>query len=499
MLSAENRARIQRLFYAEKWKIGTIALQLSLHHSTVRRVLGAEGSKSRGPGARLIDPHLPFVREVLEQYPRLTASRLYAMVRERGYAGGPDHFRHLISGLRPAKTQEAYLRLRALPGEQAQVDWGHFGTMRIGRAVRRLYAFVLVLSFSRAIFVRFFLDSRLTNLLRGHVAAFEHHSGCARNHLYDNMKSAVLERQGDAVRFHPTLMDFSGHYHYGLQAAAVGRGNEKGRVERAVGYLRTSFFPLRQNLSLSALNEQALDWCSETSARRSWPQDRSLTVRQALAWEKPHLLTLPDDPFPTEERREVKVAKTPYVRFDGNDYSVPPDYVQRTLVVLASETRVRVLSGDRVLAEHSRCYSKGEQIEDEKHLRLLTLHKRTARRKHRGFDRLFSAAPATETLMQQLAERGENLGTRTAALLKLLDLYSASALQKAVLEALERGSPRPQSVQMILERQRISKHQPPALPVRLPDDPRLRELTVRPHDLSDYDQLLGDLDEDDEL
>lgn len=133
MLSAENRARIQRLFYAEKWKIGTIALQLSLHHSTVRRVLGAEGSKSRGPGARLIDPHLPFVREVLEQYPRLTASRLYAMVRERGYTGGPDHFRHLISGLRPAKTQEAYLRLRALPGEQAQVDWGHFGTMRIGR------------------------------------------------------------------------------------------------------------------------------------------------------------------------------------------------------------------------------------------------------------------------------------------------------------------------------------------------------------------------------
>ena len=88
-------------------------------------------------------------------------------------------------------------------------------------------AFVIVLSFSRRIFLRFFLDAKMANFLRGHEAAFQAWGGLARTLLYDNLKSAVLERQGDAIRFHPTLLEFAAHYRFEPRPVAVARGNEK--------------------------------------------------------------------------------------------------------------------------------------------------------------------------------------------------------------------------------------------------------------------------------
>ena len=140
----EIEARILRLYHAEKWLIGTIAHQLHVHYSVVGRVLAQAGLPRPGPPPRKsrIDPYLAFIRQTLETFPALTASRLYVMVRERGYRGSPDHFRHLIACHRPRPKAEAYLRLRSLPGEQGQVDWGHFGHLEIGRARRPLMAFV---------------------------------------------------------------------------------------------------------------------------------------------------------------------------------------------------------------------------------------------------------------------------------------------------------------------------------------------------------------------
>ena len=168
----ELEAKILRYFHVEKWPVGTIAQQLNVHHATVDRVLSQAGlpKAERAHRVSLIDAYVPFLLNTLERFPTLTASRLYQMVRERGYAGGPDHFRHLVAHYRPRPQPEAYLRLRTLPGEQAQVDWAHFGKIRIGRAERTLMAFVMVLSFSRQIFLRFFLDARMSNFLRGHEA-----------------------------------------------------------------------------------------------------------------------------------------------------------------------------------------------------------------------------------------------------------------------------------------------------------------------------------------
>jgi transposase len=228
-IAPELEAKILRYFHVEQWRVGTIARQLGLHHATVDRVLSQAGlpKGERPHQPSLIDPFSPFVLETLKQFPRLTASRLYAMVRERGYTGGPDHFRHLIAHHRPRQAPEAYLRLHTLPAEQGQVDWGHFGKITIGRAERTLMAFVMVLSYSRQIFLHFYLDARMSNFLRGHEAAFQRWGALPRTLLYDNLKSAVLERQGQAIRFHPTLLEFSAHYRFEPRPVAVARGNEK--------------------------------------------------------------------------------------------------------------------------------------------------------------------------------------------------------------------------------------------------------------------------------
>jgi len=281
VIAPDIEGQILRYHHAEKWTVGTIARQLHVHHSVVRRVLAQAGLPriGRPPRPSQIDAYLPFIHLTLGTFPTLTASRLYAMVRERGYRGSPDHFRHLIACHRPRPKAEGYLRLRCLPGEQAQVDWAHFGHLEIGRARRPLMAFVMVLSYSRQIFLRFFADARMENFLRGHVGAFTAWHGVPRVLLYDNLKSAVLERHGAAIRFHPTLLGFAGHYRYEPRPVAVARGNEKGRVERAIRYVRDSFFAARSFVDLDDLNAQAEAWCEGPAADRRCPDEPQRTIR----------------------------------------------------------------------------------------------------------------------------------------------------------------------------------------------------------------------------
>ena len=293
-ISAELEAQILRYYHVERWRPRTIARQLHVHKGTVARVLAQAGLPRIGrTRPSRIDPYLPFILTTLEKFPTLAASRLYGMVRERGYGGGPDHFRHVIACHRPRRKAEAYLRLRTLPGEQGQVDWAHFGQLAIGRARRPLMAFVMVLSYSRQIFLRFFLNARLENFLRGHVGAFDTWRGLPRTLLYDNLKSVVLERQGDAIRFHPTLLEFASHYRFDPRPVAIARGNEKGRVERAIKYIRGSFFAGRTFVDLDDLNIQADAWCRGIAADRRCPGDESKTVREAFAEEAPRLLGVP--------------------------------------------------------------------------------------------------------------------------------------------------------------------------------------------------------------
>lgn len=490
MIPPDLEAQILRLHHAEKWPFGTIARQLHVHHSTVRRVLAQAGIAAGRTTIKksMVDPYIDFIVATLEKWPTLCASRLYLMVRERGYPGRPDHFRSIVSRFRPRRRAEAYLRLRTLPGEQAQVDWAHFGKLRIGHAERPLMCFVMVLSHSRMLFVRFYLNARMESFLRGHLDAFAFFGGVPRVLLYDNLKSAVLERVGDAIRFNPRLNELAAHYHFEPRPVAPARGNEKGRVERAIRYLRDAFFAGRTFVDLADLNAQAVAFMEGPAADRRCPEDRTQSVREAFASERASLMPLPEVAFPAEERVEVDVGKTPYVRFDSNDYSVPHTLVRRTLVVYASSESVRVIDGAEVVAVHDRSWDKGRQFEDPAHINALVDEKRAARR-HRGMDRLAQAAPRSPEFLARVAERGSNLGSVVSRLLRLLDLHSAAELDECLAEVLARGLAHVGAVRQELERRRHARGQLPPIPVELPDDPRLRTLVVKPHSLAAYDVL----------
>src|SRR5579884_2939374 len=329
MISPETRAQIRRYFYVEHWKVGTIARGLSVHPDTVRNAIEAERFRNvQPPRPSLVDPYLEFIRQVLEQHPRLRATRIHQMIRDRGYSGSINQLRRTVARLRPSGHQP-FLRLQVFPGEQAQVDWAHFGHVAVGRAKRALSCFVITLSYSRALYLEFFFDQTMENFLRGHVHAFQDWGGQPRVILYDNLRSAVLERRGNEIHFNPRLLELCAHYHFVARPCQVRAGNQKGRVERAIRYVRDSFWAGRRFTTLAECNRQALLWRDQVAHLRAWPGDDSRTVAQVFAEEQPRLLPHPLHAFSTDLMVPVRSAKTIYVRFDLNDYSIPPEAVGR--------------------------------------------------------------------------------------------------------------------------------------------------------------------------
>ncbi len=496
MIAPETRAEIRRYFYAEHWKIGTIARELGVHPDAVRQAIEVERfHPAPALRASLVDPYLEFVRQTLEQHPRLRATRLYQMIHARGYRGSVVQLRRAVARLRPP-VREAFLRLQTFPGEQAQVDWAHFGQVAVGRARRTLSCFVMTLSWSRALYLEFFFDQTMENFLRGHVHALEAFTGSPRVILYDNLKSAVLERRGNEIHFHPRLLELCAHYHFVARPCQVRAGNQKGRVERAIRYIRDSFWAGRSFTTLAEWNRQAWEWRDRVAHPRRWPGagDDTRSVAEAFTEEQSRLLPLPQHPFPTDLVMTVCSRKTIYVRFDLNDYSIPPEVVGRPLSLVASDTEVRILDGTTGIAQHPRSYDRGQEVLHPPHQQALLEAKRKAY-DATPLGRLALLAPESETLIDQAFAQGESAGSQTAQLLKLLDLYGPAALRRAITEALERNTPRASSVAFLLRRQ----PRPAAkLAVDLSRHPEAQSIEVRPHDLETYDELARHRNDDNE-
>lgn len=488
----ETEAEVLRLFHAEGWRRNTIAKQLGLHHSAVGRVLARNGvlPEASRPRRSKLDKYIPFMKQTLEKFPKLTATRLHQMVKGRGYAGGIDHFRDIVATLRPRKKAEAYLRLSTLPGEQAQCDWAHFGKLKVGNAERRLLAFVMVLSWSRKIFLRFYYGDSTANFLRGHVEAFEYYQSVPREVLYDNLKSAVLERVGDAIHFNPDLLSLAAHYRFAPKPVGVRMANQKGRVERAISYVRTSFFAAREFADIDDLNKQAIAWCEEEALSRKQPPDRLQTVAEAMEKERSTLLSLPSTPFPVYERRPVQAGKTPYVRFDLNDYSIPYEYANDRLIVEATLEWVYITNGHELIAKHPRVFGKGQSVENPEHVKELESVKKKAN-KHRAMDRIRNVVPSSEAYFKHAAERGHNLGRLTQLLLRMLDLYGAAELEEAMAETLANGSCHSDRIRQNLENNRRNRGLEPPVLIQF-SQRKLAELTVVPGSLEKYDNLANE-------
>lgn len=491
MQDAATVAEMRRLYYGEHWKIGTIATQLQVHPDAIRRAINLSPGPPapRPPRPRLIDPFLPWLKQTLATYPRLRATVLLRMLRERGYKGGVVHLRRLLRQLRPPAPSEAFLRLQCLPGEVGQVDWADFGAVQVGRAKRRLSAFVLTLSYSRALYAELFFDQSLSNFLAGHQHAFEYFGGVPRQLLSDNLRSVVLERRGDLVRFHPRYLEWAGHYCFQAQPCNPGRGNEKGRVERSVRFLRESFWAAQSFTNLADCNARLQRWIGEVADARPWPDDPSRRVAEVFnTRERLQLLPLPVHRLDTSLRSSVRSKKTLWIRFDRNDYSIPPQAVGRELSLLATAGEVRLFDGTEEIARHDRCYDQGQLITDAEHTAALLESKRAARNTAFGSP-LHCAVPELERFLRAAFPRARSAIGLIPHLKRLLSLYGATALNTAIAEALQRATPTLASVEYLIEKNRRAANRQAPLPVDLSDRPELEGLHVKTHPLSAYDRL----------
>ena len=306
----------------------------------------------------------------------------------------------------------------------------------------------------------------------------------------------MLDRRGTAIQFHPRLLELAGHDHVAPRPCTPARGNEKGKVERQIQYLRHAFFAARPFRDLDDLNAQFRRGRDDSAHPRRHPEQRDRTVAELWAEEQPRLLPLPAHPFETALLRVVRSGKTPSVRFDRNQYSIPHALVRQPLTLVASGTQVRGLDGQIEVARHWRSYDTGQTIEDPAHLEGLLAATRQAN-VHTARDRLRVTVPVTATLFERLAARGEALRPHAVRLLALLDDDGPQKLTAAITLALERDALGAGSIAHLLETRRRQRGRKPPLRLVLPARPGVRDLDVRPHRLERDDALTRRAADDD--
>jgi len=476
---------IRRLHYAEHWRVGTIASQLGHHPDVVKRVLGLLEPREPGlPRPRILDPFVEFISETLKQYPRLKATRIHDMLRERGFKGSVRTVRSYLPGVRPLPQSQAFLRLEPLIGEQAQIDWAHVCKVPVRGGLRSLWLFVMVLCWSRALWAELVFETTVHSLLRSLTRAAAFFKGVTRQWLFDNPKTIVLERHGDAVRFHPLLLDLSGRFHVQLRLCAVRRPHQKGRVERAIRFLRDRFLAGRTLTGIEPGNRALHTFLAEIGNARPHPVFRERSVADCLAEERERLLALPDPLPDTDLVVPTSIDKNAFARLDTNRYSVPPSYAQGTLTLVADDTWVRFLDGEDEVARHPRSWNRRQVFELPEHRQELW-RQRAGAAEQTGQGRLRAALPGIDALFARWVDAGRNIGSLTARTLHLLDLYQADLLAEAVSEVLARGMHDPGALAQVCEQRRRAKSLPVPVPVELGAHVPDRE--VIPHDLEGYD------------
>jgi transposase len=487
-VTVEQEAEIRRLHYAEHWPVGTVATQLGVHPDAVKRVLGLlEPRAPAPPRPRLVDAVRPFIDDTLHRFPRLRSTRLHDMLVPRGFTGSGPTLREFVATVRPRPPREAFLRVDPLIGEQAQIDWAHVGDVDVPGGRRQLWMFVMVLSWSRALWGEFVFDLTVYSLLRSLARATAYFGGSCRQWLFDNPKIVVLGRVGDAVRFHPLLLDFAGRMFVQPRVCGVRKANQKGRVERAIRYVRDRFLSARQITGIEHGNAEFHGFMRGTALDRPHPTIPNRTVRDSFDEERAVLLAPPPVIPATDLVQPARVDKTAFVRFDLNAYSVPPAHVLETLTLAADDRRVRLLdAAGTVVADHERCWGRRQTIEEPAHRDAIIALKRGAR-ESKGRDRLRAVAPHIDRLFERWLEMGCNVGSMTSRTLTLLDLYGAELFAAAVDDVIARGTWDIGAISHVCEQRRVAAARPVPVPITL--GAHVPERDVIPHALESYDAL----------
>ncbi|WP_245809766.1 IS21 family transposase [Cohnella massiliensis] len=345
--------------------ITQIAEELGRDRKTVRKWLQADEPGSypkRKPVEGKLDDYKDYIRS------RMAEGCLNARdeIRERGYTGGITILRMFMQPLRPAVQSKATERYETQPGQQAQVDWGHF-RVALDDGHKRLYAFVMVLGYSRAMYVEFTEDERLETLLGCHTRAFEYFGGVTETCLYDNMKTVVSgQADNGEVIWNERFARFARHYGFVLRRCKPYRPRTKGKVENGVGYLRKNFWPrIRSFTGLQDLNDQVRRWLDTVANQRVHGTTHRVP---AELWEEEELRPLPEVSFAYADRLHRKVAADCYVSYDANRYSVPFAYVGATVEVQDEKNgTLRFYFNGQLIAEHPKSLGRHQVVSNKKH------------------------------------------------------------------------------------------------------------------------------------
>lgn len=443
MIDYETYLRIHHLHHTEKLSRAQIAAALGITPDTVSKWLRRPRYQARQTTRRTskLDIFKPQILRWTGQY-AFTGEQILQRLQDIGYAGGRTILNDYLRSIRP-KAQPAYLKLRFDPGECAQVDWGECGTLHIGQARRKLQVFVMVLCHSRLLYLRFYLSQSLECFLDAHLRAFAWMGGVPRRLMVDNLKTAVLgHRRGEPPEYHPRYLDLARHYGFAPIACNVGKGNEKGRVERGVGYIKGNFLAGRQVIDLPGLQAAAEKWRDLVANERIHGATRKPPRELFEEEEKKALRALRQEPYDCSVTRHVRLSKDSRIQFETNTYSLPPGQKHRQLILRVEAERIRIHSGtlrSEPVATHQRCYGRHQDIEDPVHTRELKKQRQQAREQNLLHD-FRALGPVAVRYCEELRQRHLDYRSQVRRLLALAEIHSADKLLRALRDSLEMGA-----------------------------------------------------------
>ncbi len=490
-------SEIRRLHFVVGLYKREIARRLGLSVKTVRRALRREVPPDkiiRNRGSKL-DPFKERIESLIADYPHLSGVRVFDEIKGLGYGGSITILRRLLEELRP-KKREAFVRVETDPGEQAQVDWGLFGDYF--ECERILSCFAFVLSHSRMLYLEWSLSEKIEDFMRAHRNAFHFFGGVPQKILYDNLKSVVCCRKGPLIQFNPRFMGFAGTYLFEPVACNVRCGNEKGKVERIIGYIRDNFFYGRTFRDFSDLKLQSERWRDEVANQRFHSTTRQKPTDRFLL-EKDTLRKLPGSDYDCDAVVATTVSKQCRIAFDTNAYTVPSLYAQIPVTIKANAFEVRVYKQDRLIATHPRCWQKHRDIEDPKHLEVLFEEKQKACQAKQK-DIFLSLGTSAEEYLKGLLHSQKSLPHELKKINALITAYGKTEILQALDTAIPFQAFGSEYLKNIILQNATRRGQVQSLgPVESKTRPDLMDMKVEERDLSQYQEEENENEKGDEV
>ena len=484
MIDYETYCKIQDCHERQRLTIAQTARALGLHAQTVAKWVHRAQYRARQavPRSSRLDPFKARIVRLLETHP-YSAQQIFQRLREEGFAGGFTIVKDYVRKVRPPR-REAFLKLSFAAGECAQLDWGEYGSIGVGSTRRRLSFFVMVLCYSRLMYVEFTVAQTMEHFLAAHEHAFAAFQGCPTRLMIDNLKSAVLSRVvGEAPVFNARYLDFARHWGFDISPCNVGKGNEKGRVENGVGYVKKNFLNGLDFLDFSAVNPAAQMWLETIANVRLHGETHQRPV-DLFKEEQPRLRPLNPMPYDIGRIKSQRASKQFRVALDSNRYSVPAEFASQRVTVKAYPDRVCIYHQDKLIARHVRSYDRHQDIEDPDHPKALLAQRRTAR-EQRLLMQFLSLSRHAPVYHEGLEQRRVNPRHHLRKIVALSEIYGVDAVDRALQDGIAFAAYSCEYIANILEMRARETSEPGALHLTRRQD--LLDLEIAAPDFSPYE------------